>query len=459
MSIEVARDQLTPAQKELIRGLLTLVPTTPPRRGPTPSYFTEPKAPLLFFETEGTLVRIPYSVGITLLQDFANHRRATPKLPFRFTGGLFDHQKEVVSEALVHLRSKGTTTLGTYPGSGKTVMGAWLSANVWASPEQAELTLVIHPITVLNKSWADTFKDFTDARVWVVGETFPSVMPNVIVCLDQRVEKIPPELLKMVGFLILDEAHKLCTPSKVHALLATQPKYIVAETATLERPDDGMHVMIHAMVGTHSINRISSKPFSVTKLLTGISVPLTTNTKGVNFQALMKALSQDERRNQMVVELVLANLPKGWKIIILSPLKEHVSVLHRALQAHGVKCDFMMGTKSSYTDSDVLLGTVSKIGTGFDEKMCCPDFGGKRADLLLYLASTKKAGLMEQNVGRVFRAETPAVIHFVDDNPISKRHWSEAQKWYRSRNGTINEAQVKQPVRVYGLDGSLAGYA
>lgn len=459
MSIEVGRDRLTPDQKVLLRSLLTLVPTPPRRPGP-PVYFTEPRAPIVFFETEGAVVRIPYTVGVTLLQDFVNHRLLRPKLPFRFTGELFEHQREVVTEALAQLRTKGTTTLGTYPGSGKTVMGAWLAANVWPQSTECELVLVIHPIRVLNSSWANTFKEFTDARVWVVGEEpVPRITLNVIVCLDQRVEKVPPELLRMVGFLVLDEAHKLCTPSKVHALLATQPKYIVAETATLERPDDGMHAMIYALVGTHSVNRISTKPFSVTKLLTGIVVPLTIGPRGVNFQALGKALAADERRNQLAVELVTANLAKGWKIIILTPLKDHVTLLHRALLQRGVKCDFMMGTKSSYEDSDVLLGTVSKIGTGFDEKMACPDFGGKRADLLIYMASTKKAGLMEQNVGRVFRAETPAVIHFVDDNPISKRHWSEAQKWYRSRGGSIVEVRVTPTQRVYDVSGALTGYA
>jgi len=445
MSIEVPRDQLTLEQKELIRKLLTIQPRAAPSYNKSAAFYaaSEPKEPIIFFETEGPLVRIPFAIGARILGAFVNNRRVNPQLPFVFTGKLRPEQEEVVEEALKLMRTTGTVTLGTYPGSGKTVMGAWLSSKIWPEPNKAEPVLVIHPLTVLNESWANTFTEFTDATVWVVdGKSPPAIMPNVIISHDRRVEKIPPAWLKSIGFLILDEAHKLCTPTKVHALLATQPKYILAETATLHRPDDGLHAMIYAMVGTHSIDRISTKPFSVTKLLTGIKVPLETTTKGVNFQALMTSLAQEPQRNKIVVDIVMANLAQGWKIIILTPTKEHVNILNRLLQEQGVRTDFMMGTKSKYHDSDVLLGTVSKIGTGFDEKMSCPDFGGKRADLLIYLASTKKAGMMEQNVGRVFRADQPAVIHFVDDNPISKRHWSEVQKWYKSRNGTISEIRL-----------------
>ena len=125
------------------------------------------------------------------------------------------------------------------------------------------------------------------------------------------------------------------------------------------------------------------------------------------------------------------------------------------LSSLNVKTDFMMGTKKTYSDSQVLIGTVSKVGTGFDEKSMCPDFGGKRSDLLIYCSSTKKAGLMEQNVGRVMRAECPSVIHLVDDNPSIKRHWTESKKWYVSRGATITEMKMEQMKRVYNSDGSL----
>jgi len=278
----------------------------------------------------------------------------------------------------------------------------------------------------------------------------------VIICLDQRVEKIPPSVLDQIGFLIIDEAHKLCTPSKVHALLATRPKYVVAETATLPR-DDGMEVMIHAICGTHAITRISTKPFNVVKLMTGIQPEITQGPHGVDWNALVDTIYRNPERNKLIVELVRENIIKGFKIIVLTMRKEHVLMLRELLHAMNIRCDVMLGTKKTYSDSDCLLGTVSKIGTGFDEKMACPDFGGRRADLLIYCASTKKESVMEQNFGRVCRAAFPSVIHLVDENPTIKSHWNVCKKWYLSRNGAIHEVKLPKQSKVYDLNGNLAG--
>ena len=57
--------------------------------------------------------------------------------------------------------------------------------------------------------------------------------------------------------------------------------------------------------------------------------------------------------------------------------------------------------------------------------------------------------MLVQNVGRVFRAEFPTVMHLVDNDSIFKNHWSKAQKWYIARGGIINAhniPNVEQPV-------------
>ena len=46
---------------------------------------------------------------------------------------------------------------------------------------------------------------------------------------------------------------------------------------------------------------------------------------------------------------------------------------------------------------------------------------------------------LEQVAGRCFRADFPHIICFVDNAKISENHWKEAQKWFKSRNGTIYE--------------------
>jgi hypothetical protein len=42
-----------------------------------------------------------------------------------------------------------------------------------------------------------------------------------------------------------------------------------------------------------------------------------------------------------------------------------------------------MGQKKGYNDSHVLVGTVSKMGVGFDEANVCENFQGVKSDTLV----------------------------------------------------------------------------
>lgn len=268
-------------------------------------------------------------------------------------------------------------------------------------------------------------------------EKNPPELCDVIICMDTRYNQIPGEMRDSCGFLIIDEAHSFCTPTHVQCLLSFHPKYIVMETGSLER-DDGLHSMIYAMAGNHGIHIESNKPFNVMKIVTNTK-PLRVMNRfgGIDYTKLIRDTLMDERRNDIIINIVLENL--NFKILILTSLKDHTLLLHDILEKKNVSCDYLCGTKKGYIDSNVLLGTVSKIGTGFDPATSCPTYAGKPFDLLLLVCSIKKYSMLIQNVGRVFRAEFPTVIHFVDDDTIYHNHWTKAKKWYLARGGSISE--------------------
>ena len=118
-----------------------------------------------------------------------------------------------------------------------------------------------------------------------------------------------------VGFLIIDEAHAFCTPTHVGCLLAFHPKYILAETATLER-DDKMELMIYAICGSHGVFRELDKPFSVVKVITNTKpVRKQNRVGGVDWHSLVQSTLFDERRNQIILDLVTTNHDKTILII------------------------------------------------------------------------------------------------------------------------------------------------
>jgi hypothetical protein len=415
---------------EQIRKMLTLYPET----GKSKYNKNANPEPISFYQIIGDYVHLPFLFAASLFQCFPNISNPFPVFNLSFTGSLLPRQQPIAVEALQHLDTYGTTTLGLYPGFGKTILGAYLAV------QKHLLTVVLVHREILTTQWKKTFTDVTNARVWIVGEPNPPQICDVIICMDSRWDKIPTTFRDAVGFLIIDEMHAFCTPTRVSCLLAFHPKYVVLESGSMLR-DDGLHSMAYAIAGTHGIYRESSKPFTVMKINTH-TVPERKLNRigGIEYASLVQSSLFNERRNTIILSLVTANL--NFKILILTSMVEHATLLHSALEGMGVTSDYLCGTKRGYKDSNVLVGTTSKIGTGFDPATSCPTYAGRPFDLLIMVCSMKKYSMIVQNVGRVFRAEFPTVMHLVDDDNIFKSHWYKARTWYLTHGGTITDHHI-----------------
>ncbi len=393
--------------------------------------------PITFFDVRDGMIDVPFHFAVSELNIKRNEDKVYPTVNIDFTGSLRSHQIGVYDEASKQLDCKDTTTLGLYPGFGKTIVGSKLAA------KEKLLTVVFVHRELLTIQWKKTFVDNTTASVWIVGEKYPPTKCDVIICMDTRWHLIPKHIRDQVGFLIIDEAHAFCTRGHVGCLLAFHPKKIVAETATLER-DDNMHTMIYAICGSHGVFRESTQPFSVIKLSTFTKPIRTFNRNGsINWTEMVKYTLMDVRRNTIILDFIKLNTTR--KILILTSLCDHATLLYDELLKADIPCDFLCGTKRGYIDSTVLVGTVAKIGTGFDPATSCPTYSGKPFDLLLLVCSIKKYSMLVQNVGRVFRSEFPTVVHFVDDDPIYKSHWAKCRKWYTARGCTITDVKMQNP--------------
>ena len=430
MAYAVNRSTISPTHANSIRTMLCLQPDTPNskyNRNNVPE-------PILFYNIVGDTVHLPYLFAASLFQTTPNVDIPYPITQLEFTGTLRQNQIPVEQESWDQLERFGTSTLGLFPGFGKTILGAKLASRAKL------MTVVLVHREILTTQWRKTFQDCTNARVWIVGEKNPPPICDVIICMDTRTHLIPQQMRDSIGFLIVDEAHAFCTPTHVSCLLAFHPKYIVIESASLER-DDGMHSMIYALAGNHGVYRESNIPFSVMKIMTNTK-PVRKHNRmgGVDWAALVQDTLMDQRRNQIILNLVRSNLDR--KILILTSLRDHSTLLYDSLQQMGIPSDYLCGTKRGYTDSTVLVGTVSKIGTGFDPATSCPTYAGKPFDLLILACSIKKYSMLVQNVGRVFRAQFPTVMHLVDNDDIYKSHWYRARKWYIARGGTITDHNI-----------------
>ena len=389
--------------------------------------------PIDFFYQDQQHTYLPLTYASSYFQVPFNSNIPYPKCSWTFTGNLLERQHSVATEAWNIMHKSGAVILGLYPGFGKTVLASYLSSKA------SLLTCVMICMEALIVQWVKTFKDFTNARVWVVGEPMP-VEFDIIVCMDRRWNYIPEDVRSRVGTLIIDEAHMFCAPVRSSCFMGFQPLYVLPLTATIER-DDGMEQVIYAVAGSKGIFRESDKPFQVIKVETGIRPTRKTNRMGwTDYAALQREVAIHPRRNGIIIDLVQRNL--NFKILILTTLVDHTKIIHHGLVQHGINADFLIGGKRGYNDSNVLVGTMGKLGTGFDAATSCPNYQGRPFDLLIIAATIKQIKMLTQNVGRVFRSEFPTVLHLVDDDSTYKRHWSGAQKWYHNRSGTVTQMSI-----------------
>lgn len=406
--------------------------------------YSDNKKIINFYRTANNHVYLPYYYTTNLTGiHFPNNRLKKDRIEsFEMSDNfeLRDYQKEAIELALEDMKKNGTCFFNVFCSFGKTVVGSWLAS--WISKEHNLATLCIYPRHVIGKSWLGTFKNCTKAKIWKFDANIE--MPDdtqIILCMDTELEKLTPKILNRIGHLIIDEAHTFCTEGNINGLLNIEPKYITALTATYER-DDGFEVMLDFIVGKKRIVKISKKPFFVIHCQTPfVPVDIKTTTRGIQFNSLVDSLDNNELRNEFIYDIVYKNMSE--KILIMTKHIEHVKILEinlkNILTKYNKKISTYCGNDKTYFECDVLIGTISKIGVGFDEKETCENWNGRRFNLLILSTSTKK---IEQIAGRVFRSDIPIVVDIVDDHENLKRHWTDRKRWYISRNGIIHKTKT-----------------
>lgn len=386
------------------------------------------------FYTKDGKTRLPYRFACCYFNKIFNLDIEFPKIftdkKDKFSGRLLDRQKEPFKEAVKYLKKYNTVTIALYPGFGKTFMGSMLS---WYL--NLHTCVLVHRENV-GKQWVKTFQKYfslDDNEIWYVDDKVKKDA-KIIICMDGRTDKIPQEMKDKIGCLIIDEAHCFCAPSKVKPLLSFSPKYTIAETATPEK-DNGMHKVIQSICGVHYIQKVSTKPYHFFIIQTNLEYDLD-GSKNI-YGELVTNQCGNERRNEIILDVLKNN--QSYKTIIAGSRKEHCKFLKNSLEDLGLEASELYGTIKNYKTKNILIGTGSKMGVGFDEENFCDDYDGRPSDLLLMLNTYASWAPFEQVRGRGMRTDTPNVVIFNDKHPITRKHMTQIRKWVRETNGKIIE--------------------
>lgn len=436
MSVKVKKNQFNEDELKKITRELTVFPTSIMK---VKGKMREVQGnPIFNFDNESSAeyIYLPYDYCNKYFKKKLNFENKYPKREIQFTKTLRDYQEEIAEDSMKMLKKEGAMILALATGMGKTCMSVYLASKI-SLP-----TIVVITKQTLLTSWKKTFEEFTDQgdNVWVVGEENkknprPEKIPAITICMEKRICKIPEEWLSKYGVFVIDEAHEWTSIQRAKLLLMFNPLYILACTATPTRSDKTFCVIEHICGKDNILRKINQKPFTVYKVDTSISVPIVKNAQGnLDWNDLVNKLAVHEKRNRMIIDIVSKNLDR--KIIIMTSRVEHTSVLKTMLDEKQIDNQVLSGKVKKINDCNVLIASTSKASTGFDLAQTCENFEGRDLDMMIIAMSTKSGILIEQIAGRC-RGKEPVYYYLVDNLPTIKNHYQTAQRWYKSRNGTI----------------------
>lgn len=373
---------------------------------------------------------IPFSYAARQIKIKRPNRELFGKIEIDFNTSLRKEQEVVVSEATKILSKKGSVIISCYTGFGKTISAIHLACKIKFK------TLVIVNKIILIKQWEESIKTFCSEDVIIQNLTAKSTKKDAdfYIINAQNIAKMGNDFFNDIGLVIVDEAHLIMAETLSKSLHYIQPRYLLGLTATPYRPD-GLNSLLNFYFGEDKIIRKLQREHIVYKVETGFkpNIEYTANNK-VNWGAILDSQANDEERNELIIEIL--KYFKDRNFLVLTKRISQGDYLIERLKQENEKVTSLLGSNQEFdTEARILIGTNSKIGTGFDHK---------KLDALLLAADVEEYFI--QYLGRIFRTKegVPIVVDLVDNNNILIKHWLTRRDTYIDHGGKIKTTLFKK---------------
>jgi superfamily II DNA or RNA helicase len=343
-------------------------------------------------------------------------RRTLPEVDFSFKGELRPYQLEAFTATVK--RDFGVIESGT--GSGKTVIGLAIIAH------RRQPTLVLVHTKELLYQWATQIELFLGCEAGLIGDGHLTIAPITVAIVNSARKRLAG-LPEHFGQICVDECHRVPAALFTDVVTAFDCRYALGLSATAFRRD-GLTNLIHLYLG-ECVHRVATDDLhaSGAVLKPKFIQRTTTFSYGYrgNYQNLMKALTGNEERNQLICgDVVKEALRAKGTILVVSDRVAHCAALAEMLVdlAPQLRVAVLTGKMVSEQRTiliaeiragaiDVLISTVQLIGEGFD----CP-----RLRALFLTTPIKFSGRLLQVVGRILRPaidKQPRVYDYADPVP------------------------------------------
>ena len=314
-------------------------------------------------------------------------------------------------------------------------------------------TLVLVHKSFLLEQWVDRLTSFLPGvRIGRIQGTHVDVDCDVAIGMIQSIAikeegTYGDEIFESFGLLIVDECHVVCTKVFSKALERAQTKYMIGLSATINRKDK-LEKVIEYHLGdvifsaerqhmTAQVRLVYADPSNIRELTN----PKTQKPDRVG---MVTNLVNDQDRNILIVQEILAAVAQGRKTLILSERRQHLADLEARL--HQMGCTdtgmYIGGMPQEQLklseDRTVILGSFSMASTGLDIKdLSC-----------LVLASPLTD--VTQACGRILRNATPQyklIIDIVDRASVFIGQMRRRVASYHKQNFTVRGDEVEDTLR------------
>lgn len=407
--------------------------------------FLEPKIYSLYLENVNKLY-LPKYYG---LQKFGIPKRniigtGEKRENMTFSGEIRENQliqinafMETINDPL---KMGGIISIGC--GGGKSVIAIYIACLLKLK------TLFISHKDFLNVQFAERIKMFSpNSKIGKIKQNIIDIEDKdfVVASLQSIAMKdYPNEIFQDFGLVIIDECHHTSAEVFSQALVKTCSPYTLGLSATLNRKD-GLRKVFEWFIGKCVIkptfktddNNVLVKTLKFNDNSLEYSQTLTNkfNNK-INAVGMLSQICNFKPRIEFISKVILENMEKNRKLIILSERKELLKELYELLKNNIYSIGYYVGgMKQNKLDEsatkDIILATFQLAQEGLD----IPSL-----NMLLFASPISD---IEQSIGRILREKPenrihiPLIIDIVDDFSIFRNRFYKRLNFYKKKNYNI----------------------
>lgn len=434
MSLNTSIEKLNPTQIDLVNNLRVCTQSAKDlKRNPLAR-----KKYVYPCTVEDSQLTVPFVWGQINLNVKRPPRDVYGSKTWKFKGTPRPAQREVFKECLRELNKSGSVILSAYPGFGKTFLALKIAQKIKLK------TIILINRVILQKQWMESIEKFSDAcsavlrprtkncstKTWMKREK-QWMQADIGIVNPQVVSRFDTDWWKQVGCVIVDECHQIMAKGSYTSLNFLKPRYVVALSATPYRPD-GLNTLISLYFGTEQIRRDLYRPHQVYHIKSSVIPTTKLNMRGnLDWNSVLNSISQNDERNDRIVNICTSLALAERATLILTKRIQQAECLSGKLEAKNISVCRMYGKHSTKNSkAQVLIGTASKIGVGFDDA---------RLDCLIVACDIDEYFI--QYLGRVFRRtdSEPIIIDIVDNHRVLQKHWINRSRVYRKHGGIIKQ--------------------